>query len=234
MKVTWWIGLAATAVLAQNGGFVPRPSPADYSGHTATKSATFAASQIPPEEVRKLFAADLNHAGYLVFEVAIYPAPNGQVDLTPADFMLRVPPDGSTMRPAEPQVVAVATIPYDKHTSDRPTLPGNVQVYTEATIGYESGGPYRRGGVYTGGGVGVGVGNPPVPPPPPPSSRTKDQARDELEGLLVSRALPAGLITQPVAGYLYFPKPAGKRKVDHYELSWFGAETVRLAVKAAN
>jgi hypothetical protein len=235
VKVSWWIGLAAATLLAQNGGLAPRPNAADYPARTTIKSATVAAALVAPEQVRKIFAADLSHAGYVVFEVAIYPEQNRPLDLTPADFMLRVPPDGSTMRPAEPAVVAAATIPYDKHTSNPPSLPGKVQVYTETTIGYESGGPYRRGGVYTGGGVGVGVGDHPVPPPPPPSSpKSKDQARDELEALLSAKALPAGRIAQPVAGYLYFPKPSSKHKIDRYELTWLAEETARLTVKVTN
>jgi len=234
LKITWWIGLAAAVALAQSGGMTPRPNPSDYPAHAATKTATVAAALVPPEQVRRIFGADLTHAGYVVFEVAVYPDPNAQVDLTPADFALRVPPGGSTMRPAEPQVVAAATIPYDKHTPDPTSLPGNVHVYTEATIGYESGGPYRRGGVYTGGGVGVGVGDPPGAPRPSGNPQSKDQARDELEARLAAKALPAGRLNQAVAGYLYFPKPADKRKADRYELAWYGEESARLVVKAAN
>jgi hypothetical protein len=233
LKLTCWIGLAAAVALAQNGGLTPRPNASDYPVHAATKAATVAAALVPPEQVRRIFGADLSHSGYVIFEVGVYPEPNG-ADLTPADFALRVPPGGSTMRPAEPAVVAAATIPYDKHTPDPTSLPGNVHVYTEATIGYESGGPYRRGGVYTGGGVGVGVGNPPGAPPPSGNPQSKDQARDELEARLAAKALPAGRLTQPVAGYLYFPKPNDKRKADRYELTWYGDETARLVLKVAN
>jgi hypothetical protein len=46
--------------------------------------------------------------------------------------------------------------------------------------------------------------------------------RDQLDESLASRQLPTGRITQPVAGYLYFPKPSGRARKDGFQLSWFG------------
>ena len=234
MKVAGSIWLAATLALAQNAGITPRPSPADYPAHTTVKGMTEAATFIPPEQAKKIFGADVSHGGYVVFEVAIYPEKDRQAEITPADFMLRMGPDGGTMRPSEPSVVAASTIPYGKNQAPTPppTLPGNVHVYSESTIGYESG-PYRRG-VYTGGGV--IVTNYPPPPPPPPGAPAKDQQRYDLEIALGSKALPAGLIVQPVAGYLYFPKPTTRHRGDPYDLALYlpGESAAHLILKPAN
>jgi hypothetical protein len=166
----------------------------------------------------------------LVFEIAVYPDAAREPEISPGDFMLRALPDTSTMRPAEANVVAAAVIPYDKPRTAPTAMPGNVHVYTEATIGYESGGPYRRGGVYTGGGVAV-TNAPPGPPPPPVSA--KDQARDDLQISLADKGLKAGRVQRPLAGYLYFPKPAAKGKVQAYEITYFGPDApTRLVVKA--
>ena len=233
MKLARWIWIAALPAFAQNPGITPRPAAADYPAHAAAGNLTIGAAVVPPEQVKKIFAADINRAGYVVLEIAVYPDKDQQPDLTPADFLLRMQSGSSTMRAAEPAVVATATVPHDKR-HDPPALPGKVQVYTETTVGYESG-PYHRG-VYTGTGVGVGIGGPAAAPPPPSgSSKSKEQIRDDLEILLSDKALPAGRIAQPVAGYLYFPKPDSRRKADSYELAWFGPDgTARLVLKPAN
>jgi hypothetical protein len=232
--VGWICCIAALPAWAQNGGITPRPAAADYPSHITTRSLAIGAALIPPDRVRKMFAADLNKAGYVVVEVAVYPDKDGQPDIVPADFMLRLESGSSTLRAAEPAVVAASAVPYDKHRGAPPAIPGNVQVYTDTTIGYESG-PYHRG-VYTATGVGVGVGGPPAAPPPPPgSSKPKDQIRDELEMRLSAQALPAGRIAQPIAGYLYFPKPANLHKSDRFELAWFGPDgTAQLVLMPAN
>lgn len=227
MVLARWIWIAALPAFAQNPGITPRPGASDYPAHVTVKNLTIAAAAVPAAEVKKIFAADLDKAGYIVVEVAMYPEKGPQPDITPADFLLRIQSGSSTMRPAEPSVVAAATVPYDKHQG-APPLPGKVQVYTETTIGYESG-PYHRG-VYAGGGVAVGIGDPPIPPPPPGPS--KDQVRDDLETLLSAKALPAGQTAQPVAGYLYFPKPTARHKSDSYELAWYGPDaTAKLVLK---
>ena len=228
MKLARWIWIAALPAFAQNPGITPRPAAPDYPAHATVKNLTIGAAIVPAAEVKKIFAADLDKAGYVVLEIAVYPDKDRQPDVTPADFMLRIQSGSSTMRPAEPSVVAVATVPYDKNQGAPPSLPGKVQVYTESTIGYESG-PYHRG-VYTATGVGVGIGDPPIPPPPPGPS--KDQVRDDLETLLSTKSLPAGQAAQPIAGYLYFPKPAARHKSGAYELAWYGPDaSAKLLLK---
>lgn len=233
MKLSSWIWIAALPAFAQNPGITPRPAASDYPAHSAARNLTIGAAIVPEDQVKKIFAAGLSKAGYVVLEVAIYPNKDQQPQVTPADFMLRMQSGSSTMRPAEPSVVATATVPYDKHHGAPPSLPGKVQVYTESTIGYESG-PYHRG-VYTSTGVGVGIGDPPIPPPPPSTSKSKDQVRDDLETLLSAKALPPGQTVQPIAGYLYFPKPAARHKSDSYELAWYGPDgTVKVILKPTN
>ena len=75
--------------------------------------------------------------------------------------------------------------------------------------------------------AGVGVGGPapcmgydctaPAPPIPQSSPRQKRQAVSQE---LWSKSLPDGKTSQPVAGYLYFPKPHGKAKDAAWELRY--------------
>jgi hypothetical protein len=74
---------------------------------------------------------------------------------------------------------------------------------------------------------------PPPPPSPPPGAPAKDQRRYDLEIALGSKALPAGQITQPIAGYLYFPKPTTRHKGDPYDLALYlpGESAAHLILK---
>jgi hypothetical protein len=48
---------------------------------------------------------------------------------------------------------------------------------------------------------------------------------------LEDKALPEGKATSAIAGYLYFPKPAGKQKNVPYELTFYGTDPkVHLSV----
>jgi len=135
------------------------------------------------------------------------------------DFTLSLGADGSSMRAAEPDVVAAAVVPYP--AIHLPEAPGKVHVSTETDIGYASGGYGRQGGVYTT--QGVAVSNyPDQSPQPPPNTASKDLTRDQIERSLAAKRLPTGRITHSVAGYLYFPKPSGHSRKDGFHLSWFG------------
>jgi hypothetical protein len=223
--------MAAAAAAAGDHGMSPRSDPADYAAHSAAKGVTIAASLVPADQLKKLFSADIGR-NYVVLEVAVYPAAGIEPEVATSDFALRTPPDATTMRAAGAEAVAAGTIPYDTHTRSAPSsMPGNVQVYTESTIGYETGGYGRKGGVYAGGGA--AVTNYPPPQPSPSSAPSKDQRRDELQIALQDKGLPEGRIVAPVAGYLYFPKPSARHKIDTYELAWYGADgTLRLKVRA--
>ncbi len=208
--------MAALAIAGS--GLAPRGSPSDYPAHANAGQLTLAAAAVSADQAKKIFGARIHQAGYLVFEVALYPEKGSEATVSLDDFTLSLGADSSTMRAAEPDVVAVAVVPYP--AIRQPDLPGKVHVGTESTIGYESGGYGRPGGVYAG--QGVSVSNYPDQPPAPPNTVTKDASRDQVEQSLRAKQLPTGRITQPVAGYLYFPKPSGRARKDGFQLSWFG------------
>jgi hypothetical protein len=200
-------------------GIRPRTDSAEYPAHASSKGITIAAAALAPDRVKKLFATDLNSAGYVVLEVAIYPEPGREIDASWNDFLLKIGSDSSGVRPAAPR--AIAELIDRKYNPPRRNGRG-VDVYEGASVGYETGRDPVTGrqvhGVYTGTSVGVGSGGPgSYPGPMGPDPR---MVRDELEKL----ALPEGRTTQPVAGYLYFPKPAGKVKKTVFELTYYGED----------
>lgn len=216
------LGCVAGLLLADGGaGIRPRGSAADYPVHETAGAVTVGAAIVPPDQVRKAFATDLNGGGYIVIEVAVYPEEGKEIHLLPDDFLLRAGANSETVRPASGR--AIASILQKKNTP-QPPKPGDVTVYPTATIGCESGtDPWtgtRRSGVYTGAGVGVGVGSAGAPPAPGPAATDRDRATMQQE--LEDKALPEGKTTAAVAGYLYFPKPAGKAKNAVYELTYYG------------
>ena len=94
----------------------------------------------------------------------------------------------------------------------------------------------------TGVSTGVGIGGPapsgcrgincedqmPVPAP----RGTASPSRGQMEQELWQKSLPDGKTTKDVAGYLYFPKPAGKTKNVAWELRWSNAGgRVKLALQ---
>ena len=93
---------------------------------------------------------------------------------------------------AETPADVAASIEADNRTN-RPQIPGRVQVHVDQTIGVSSGGrdpvTGRRypGGVYTATGVGVGVGDPRVGDPPPTDEEaTPASANAYSRGILPS------------------------------------------------
>jgi hypothetical protein len=225
----WQAGFAfclSTGFLAAAGpgGIPPRGGASEYPAHAKSPGFTVAAAALGPEQASKLFAIDLNKQGYIVFEVAVYPEPASEVNIQARDFLLRVSSDPATLRPVSASLIA-GRIQQKNAPKPPKTLPGDVQVYSTTTIGYESGGydpatGRRASGVYTGTGVGVAVGAPP-PPPAPPRPGATDQDRDAIEQDLDSKALPEVKTVDPVAGYLFFPKPASKAK-GTYRLTCYG------------
>jgi len=214
--------MAAGMLLAgDTAGIRPRGNITDYPAHQAGKTATIAAAVIPPEQVAKLFATDLNRAGYIVMEVAVYPQDGNEVEVMSRDFLLRIGADPTTFRAASAQAISAG---LQRKNAPKPHGPGDVTVYPSTTIGYESGPTYngqRRGGVYTSSGVGVGIGDP-GPSAPRPASTNQD--RSVMQQELEDKGLPQGRTTQPVAGYLFFPKPSSNRKADAtYDLTYYSA-----------
>lgn len=230
-------------------GIRPRAT-GDYAAHESVAGVTLAASAVPPEQLKKLFSKDLNHAGYIVLEVAVVPDSGTTVDFGDGEFTLRYGTDPTLLASQTPRSVAVGDKQSATAASKPPQLPGNVHVYNTETIGYESGGYGRRGGVYTASSTTVGVGtsgSAPMPrdcdpaggpyPPmggdprmgrypcqsPPTTQQPPRPPKDPaaLQKELEDKALPEGRTAIAVAGYLYFVRPSAKQKNPDYQLTWY-------------
>lgn len=221
---------------AQNPpGIRPRPTPADYAASQQSKSAIYAASIVPADEVKHIFAVDISKT-YVVFEVACYPSQKGTVTLSPDDFLIKTAKNPEFVHSAD--AVTVASVIQEKNAPSPPSA-RSTDIYTEANIGYESTtDPYtgrRVHGTYTDTNVGIGNGpNDPYAYPPRPGSSPQD--RMILEDQLAWKALPAGTFTAPVAGFLYFPASSLKKSNGRYELQYLSdpSAKVRLQIISKN
>jgi hypothetical protein len=169
------------------------------------KSATLAASIVPPDKVRKMFSSDVNNH-YVVVEVAVYPGQSFDVDRF--NFSLKI---GDT--------ASYAARPRDAAESwpERTGPLGNgPQVTTETGVIYERAHDPVNGtrsalGTYEGVAV---TDRSPQPP------RTDPGALPQVEQKLQDWELPMGATSKPVAGYLYFPQYSKKKKGDSLELDY--------------
>lgn len=249
MRVALFAVAAGLLVADPGSGIHPRGDSTDYPAHAATSGATIGAAIIPAGEVRKLFPADLSHEGYVVVEVAVYPAQGKQIKIVQDDFMLRSG-SGATTRATSAETIADAITA--RHAPPPPQIGDdrNVTVATGAGVGTQPGVDPSTGRRMGGGYPGPAVGGPgaqgpsqePVPPasepgnagpaggdwpPPPQQTASRPQPippnHDAIEQELGRRALPEGETSQPVAGYLYFPRPA-KVKKNGMELTWYVPE----------
>jgi hypothetical protein len=204
-----------------------RSTPDDYAAHIsapqANGPATFAASIVSADEVKRLFAFDISKS-YVVFEVAVYPKAGSTVDLDPDGFVVRSSRDGEPVRNTDS--VTVASVIQQKNLPPPPSK-GPVVVASTA-VGYESGtDPYtgqRVHGTYTASQVAVGNGRD-YGPPAMPSPGGYPQDRVLLENQLWDKSLPSGQIRQPAAGFLYFPISLLKKNASGaYELEYLGSD----------
>jgi hypothetical protein len=229
MKVGFLFTLAAGLSLAADTGMRPRGDARDYPAHAASNGVTIAAAVLSADDAKRVFGKDITRAGYLIMEVAVYPESGVSINLAGRDFILRAGSDAVIIRPVGAGTVAAVLFPKQK-IDQQQKPPGNVHIYQSTTVGYETGsyGGRRTSGVYAGSGVGVAVGDDPAArnyPPPPP-----DLDPAAVRQMLDQFALPEGKVAEPVAGYLYFPKPAALKKKETYTLTWYGPEQVRLSV----
>jgi hypothetical protein len=232
LKVAVLILVGAFVASAQAiSGVHPRARASDYDAAQQRGSVTYAASVLSADQVKHIFATDISKS-YLVFEVACYPSQPSQMHIDPEDFLIRAGKNAEFVHPADG--VTVASVIQQKNTPRAPSN-NNSAVYTSANVGYESGtDPYtgrRVHGVYTGAGVGVGPADPGPPFPAPPGSAPQD--RMILESQLSDKALPQGSFSTPVAGFLYFPIKAIKKKSNSaYQMNYLGdpAGKVQLQV----
>jgi hypothetical protein len=198
----------AGILLASSPGIRPRASVADYPEHRAAAAFTVGAAVIPPSDVKKIFAADLNRGGYIVVETGVFPSPGKDVDLSPGDFTLLTDAGRVATRPVDAGDVA-AVLAREQRSSSPSASSG---VYTTAGASISHGSAVdpvtsrRVNGTAVEVGGGVGVGTPPVNYPV--SARGPNLGAMEQE--LWAKSLPDGKTAVAVAGYLYFPKPSGK------------------------
>jgi hypothetical protein len=208
--------VSATLYADDAPGIHPRSDATDYPVHEIAAGATFGASALSKEQIKKGFATDL--AGeYIVIEVALYPEKSSEFSLNPEDFLLKIGTSEDRIRPVDPQAIAAS---IERKNRPKPSSASDVTLYPTAQVGYESG-PYgpngrRAGGWTTGAGVGVGVG--PSYPAPRPASTDRD--RDVMRSELSDKSLPAGKVIRPVAGYLFFPVSPKKKPSGVYELTY--------------
>lgn len=216
-----WILLALplAAFATGPGGLKPRPAPGDYPAHETAGGVTIAAAVLTPEQVKSAFSTDLTQ--YVVIEVGVYPGSGQTLELSSADFALRIGAQGEIERAANPRAIAASN---QRKNTPKPSRASDVTIYPTANIGYESGGydpitGRRRGGVYTDTGVGVGIGDQ-GPQPPRPGSTDRDRAVMDQE--LADKTLPDVKTSDPVAGYLYF-RLSPKTRTSALELQYLAA-----------
>jgi len=198
----------------------PRSGVGEYPTRQAATGFSIGAALLPRGEVKKIFATDLNGAGYVVVEVGVFPEPGREVDISPADFLLMTD-SGSAVRPVDAD--AIAGVIARKRGSAQPKTSDvynttGVSISRVPTIDPASG---RQGHTtVVGAEEGVGIGAPPygVPYPSAPAGPNQNAMEQELW----AKSLPDGKTTREVAGYLYFPKPSGKSKSGDWELRMDG------------
>jgi hypothetical protein len=213
---------ATTEPPANTSGIAPRNSPAAYPVMETAPGITVACAVLTPAQIKKLFPMNLDSAGYVVVEVGLFPDKDTQITVDPDQFRLQIGDDRTLRSPVPPSQIVTERRSGKPHVP--PRLPGNVPVSTTTTIGYESGGPYHRGGVYTGASTTVGTPGSSIPNAPDPRTVSQDPA--DIERDLVDNELAAGKSTVPVAGYLYFSKPKRKQRNPMFELTYRGAGAV--------
>ena len=200
--------ILSMAASAADTGVPPRGASTDYPVHGTADTATIAADVIPPNQVAKMFSSEISKQ-YVVVEVAIYPANGVPFDVESVDFALRVG-----------QRVGRADRPIDvapwAERRDGPRLP--VDVTTETGVIYQRSsdpvyGHQQSVGTYTG----VGVSAPGQNVPPPPAPKADPRAIYEK---IRRTALAEGATKTVIAGYLYFPQYAKRRKSDAIELKY--------------
>ena len=239
--------LSSTLVLlAAAPGIRPRADANSYPERAEHADFSIGAFLLPPGQVKKMFKLDLNHAGYIVIEIGVFPAPGKDIDLNPSDFTLSAGEKSAALRPVSADTIA-------EQVADRAELPRihgpfDVSTSTGVYIGRESYPDHNTGrrtdGTVKGTEVGVGIGGPaprpcrgydcgpaaqscrgydcdPFPPLPQPSPV---QTANAISQDLWEKSLPDGKTVHPIAGYLYFPKPPRKAKNTAWELRYENAD----------
>ncbi len=137
MKRFVLLSLVTAAILAAGSpGIRPRADVAEYPSNESLEAAAIGVAVIPPGEVKKIFAADLSGAGYVVIEVGVFPKAGREVDLSPLDFTLLADPNSISERPTDSGVIAAAAGKQQRPHSE--TDSSEVSIDAGASIQHES------------------------------------------------------------------------------------------------
>jgi hypothetical protein len=189
--------------LERPSGITPRVDAAAYPVSRRLSQFSLGAQLLSTKELERRLSTPLGKR-YVVVEVGVFPAGSQHVNFRPVDFTLRVGSENQGFFASTPEDIAADLTGEAPRTAVRPAM----------GVGVGPWGPT----------VGVGVGAYPYPP------RTGVR-RDSrvIEEELRDKSLPEWNLTQPVAGYLYFP--VTPKRGAHYtlDLTWNG-ETVSLAL----
>jgi len=200
---------------AASPGIRPRADASSYPSHQNQQDFSIGAALIPPDLAKKVFKLDMNHAGYVVVEVGVFPAPGKDLDLYPTDFTLYAGDDKiAALRPVSSDTIAERL----EGNQDPPRIRDPLGLHPWASVAKGHG---TTGGA-TDAEAGVSVGDPASPPAsqPSPAQKANLVAQDLWE-----KSLPDGRTPHAVAGYLYFPKPSRKEK-NKWELRYENADGV--------
>jgi hypothetical protein len=196
-------------------GIPPRAEAAAYPAYREHQLFSVGARLLSPREVEQKFSTPLGKH-YLVVEVGFFPANGQPIVLRTESFTLRAGDDNQAFFPATPQDIADTL-------SGRSGPRRNVGLYPAVGVGYESGG-WGRGGVT---GVGVGIGGGPY------QRRGMSGGNYRvMETELRDKSLPAGTVTQPVAGYLYYPLSGKRAREYKLEITRKNGEVLSLPLPA--
>jgi hypothetical protein len=212
MRAAWILALVSAAWLC--GETEPKDNASDYPAHAATGNVSIGAEYLVhsiPAGNQTLVAPD-----YLVVEVALFPGKNEPVEIRGNSFTLRV--NGKKLR----------------LTSDAPG-------FVAASLKYPDWQMHPRMEASAGvGDAGVVLGRPPAvgrfpgdpttnrlprpPQAPPPDDRRgiEQEAPERAEDVIARTALPDGVVSKPVSGFVYFPYKGKAKALKSVELIYEG------------
>lgn len=227
MKRAILVTFSSTLVLlAAAPGIRPRADANSYPEHSDQADFSIGAALLPSEQAKKMFKLDLNHAGYIVIEIGVFPAPGKEVDLYPTDFTLSVG-ENAALRPISVDTIAehvAGEPPRRRGPFDVSTSTGVYGRYPDPVTGR------RTDGTVNGTKAGVesrscrGSDCEPTAPLPPIPQPSPVETANAITQDLWKKSLPYGKTVHPVAGYLYFPKPPRKAKNTAWELRYENAD----------
>ncbi len=147
--------LISTFVLwATSPGIRPRADASSYPTHNNQPDFSIGAALIPPDLAKKMFKLDMNHAGYVVVEVGVFPAPGRDLDLYPSDFTLYAGDDKiASLRPVSSDTIVEKL----DNKPRQPQLPDPLGLHPWAGVARGHG----PTGSATDAAAGVSVGDPP-------------------------------------------------------------------------